>query len=317
VAVETRGERGSGPDLWKRDSRSRKVRERVVKVVLTACAYLSILTTFGIVIILFGEAATFFQDVSILRFLTETEWTAGFAATPQDGEFGIIVLAWATIYSTIIACAVALPVGLGAAIYLSEYASTGMRRWLKPALEILAGVPTIVYGFFALTFVTPFLQSTLFEGIQIYNILSAGLVMGVMIIPTVASVSEDAIYAVPSGLREGAYALGATKREVATKVVVPAATSGIVASFVLGISRAVGETMIVAVAAGALAQLTVNPLESMQTMTAYIVQVTAGESPRGSLEYETIFAVGASLFLMTLVLNMVAYWFVRKFREVY
>ncbi|MGI8859900.1 MAG: phosphate ABC transporter permease subunit PstC [Rubrobacteraceae bacterium] len=316
MTVETRQGQGSGQNLW-RESRARNVRERLVRVVLRACAYVSILTTFGIVFVLFGEAFTFFQDVSIVRFLTETQWTAGFATTPEDGEFGIIVLAWATIFSTIIACVVALPIGLGAAIYLSEYASAGLRRWLKPALEILAGVPTIVYGFFALTFVTPFLQGTILPSIQIYNILSASLVMGVMIIPTVASVSEDAIYAVPRGLREGAYALGATKREVATKVVVPAAISGIVASFVLGISRAVGETMIMAVAAGALAQLTVNPLESMQTMTAYIVQVTSGESPRGSLEYETIFAVGATLFVMTLLLNTIAYWFVRRFREVY
>ncbi len=293
----------------------RNVKERVVSVVLRICAYISILTTFGIVFILFGEALGFFREVSIVEFLTSTQWTAGFGG--DQAEYGIMVLAWATIYSTIIACAVALPVGLGAAIFLSEYASTRLRRWLKPALEVLAGVPTIVYGFFALTFITPLLQSTLFPSIGIFNILAAGLVMGVMIIPTVASVSEDALYAVPASLREGAYALGATKRETATKVVVPAAVSGIVASFVLGISRAVGETMIVAVAGGLTAQLTLNPLQPMQTMTAYIVQVTGGETARGTIDYQTIFVVGSTLFLMTLALNVVAFVFVRRVREAY
>lgn len=293
----------------------RNVKERVVSVVLRICAYISILTTFGIVFILFGEALGFFREVSIVEFLTSTQWTAGFGG--DQAEYGIMVLAWATIYSTIIACAVALPVGLGAAIFLSEYASTRLRRWLKPALEVLAGVPTIVYGFFALTFITPLLQSTLFPSIGIFNILAAGLVMGVMIIPTVASVSEDALYAVPGSLREGAYALGATKRETATKVVVPAAVSGIVASFVLGISRAVGETMIVAVAGGLTAQLTLNPLQPMQTMTAYIVQVTGGETARGTIDYQTIFVVGSTLFLMTLALNVVAFVFVRRVREAY
>jgi phosphate transport system permease protein len=293
----------------------RNVKERVVSVVLRICAYISILTTFGIVFILFGEALGFFREVSIVEFLTSTQWTAGFGG--DQAEYGIMVLAWATIYSTIIACAVALPVGLGAAIFLSEYASTRLRRWLKPALEVLAGVPTIVYGFFALTFITPLLQSTLFPSIGIFNILAAGLVMGVMIIPTVASVSEDALYAVPASLREGAYALGATKRETATNVVVPAAVSGIVASFVLGISRAVGETMIVAVAGGLTAQLTLNPLQPMQTMTAYIVQVTGGETARGTIDYQTIFVVGSTLFLMTLALNVVAFVFVRRVREAY
>lgn len=293
----------------------RNVKERVVSVVLRICAYISILTTFGIVFILFGEALGFFREVSIVEFLTSTQWTAGFGG--DQAEYGIMVLAWATIYSTIIACAVALPVGLGAAIFLSEYASTRLRRWLKPALEVLAGVPTIVYGFFALTFITPLLQSTLFPSIGIFNILAAGLVMGVMIIPTVASVSEDALYAVPGSLREGAYALGATKRETATKVVVPAAVSGIVASFVLGISRAVGETMIVAVAGGLTAQLTLNPLQPMLTMTAYIVQVTGGETARGTIDYQTIFVVGSTLFLMTLALNVVAFVFVRRVREAY
>jgi phosphate transport system permease protein len=228
-----------------------------------------------------------------------------------------VVLAAGTLLTTLIAIAVALPVGLLAAIYLSEYASPRLRRRLKPALEILAGVPTIVYGYFALTFVTPLLRETIFPSMSIFNALSAGLVMGVMIIPTIASVSEDAIYVVPKSLREGAYALGATRRETATRIVVPAALSGIVAATILGISRAVGETMIVAVAAGNLAQLTANPLQPVQTMTAFIVQVASGDTPTGSLTYNTIFAVGSTLFVMTLILNIVSYMFVRRFREAY
>ena len=285
MVVKTRQDPRPGSELWKRESRARNVRERAVRIVLTVCAYISVLTTFGIIFVLFEEAARFFSEVSPVRFLTETQWTAGFSDDPSQAQYGIMVLAWATFLSTAIACAVALPLGLGAAIYL-------------------------------LTFVTPVLQATIFPNIGIFNIFAAGLVMGIMIIPTVASVSEDAIYAVPSGLREGGYALGATKREVATKIVVPAAISGIVASFVLGISRAVGETMIVAVAGGLTPQIA-GPLQPMQTMTAYIVQVTGGETPRGTIQYETIFAVGLTLFLMTLVLNMIAYWFVRRYREVY
>lgn len=310
MAVEAR--RDGRSEVWRRESRARHFREWAIKVVLAACAFASVLTTFGIVFVLIFETINFFSEVSIIEFLTSTRWSASFA----NGEFGIMVLVYGTLLITLIAIAVALPVGLLAAIFLSEYASTRLRRWLKPALEVLAGVPTIVYGYFALTFVTPFLQETLFPNLQIFNALSAGLVMGIMIIPTVASVSEDAIYAVPRSLREGAYALGATKREVATKVVVPAALSGIVASFVLGISRAVGETMIVAIAAGQLAQFG-GPFESVQTMTAYIVQVASGDTARGTLTYSTIFAVGTTLFLMTLILNIVSYWFVRRYRETY
>jgi len=278
------------------------------------CAYASVLTTFGIVFVLIFETIGFFRapEVSIVQFLTSTKWSASFA----NGEFGIMVLVYGTLLTTVIAIAVALPVGLLAAIFLSEYASVGLRRWLKPALEVLAGVPTIVYGFFALTFMTPLLKATILPDLQIFNALSAGLIMGVMIIPTIASVSEDALYAVPRSLREGAYALGATKRETATKVVVPAALSGIVASLVLGISRAVGETMIVAVAAGNLAQFA-GPLQSVQTMTAYIVQVAGGDTARGTLTYQTIFAVGSTLFVLTLILNIIAYLFVRRFRETY
>jgi phosphate transport system permease protein len=299
--------------MWQRDSRARHLRERAVKVVLAACAYVSVLTTFGIVFVLLFETINFFREVSIVEFFTSTTWSAAFA----NPQFGILVLASGTLLTTLIAIAVALPVGLLAAMFLSEYASQGLRRWLKPALEILAGVPTIVYGYFALTFVTPLLRETVFPNMTIFNALSAGLVMGVMIIPTIASVSEDAIHAVPRSLREGAYALGATRRETATRIVLPAALSGIVAATILGISRAVGETMIVAVAAGNLAQLTANPLESVQTMTAFIVQVASGDTPTGSLTYNTIFAVGSTLFVMTLILNIVSYVFVRRFREAY
>ena len=299
--------------MWQRESRARHFRERAIKLVLAACAYVSVLTTFGLVFVLLFETINFFREVSIVEFFTSTTWSAAFA----NPQFGIIVLASGTLLTTLIAIAVALPVGLLAAMFLSEYASQGLRRWLKPALEILAGVPTIVYGYFALTFVTPLLRETIFPTMTIFNALSAGLVMGVMIIPTIASVSEDAIHAVPRSLREGAYALGATRRETATRIVLPAALSGIVAATILGISRAVGETMIVAVAAGNLAQLATNPLESVQTMTAFIVQVASGDTPTGSLTYNTIFAVGSTLFVMTLILNIVSYVFVRRFREAY
>jgi phosphate transport system permease protein len=313
VAVNTEQSGSSGEGMWQRESWARHFRERAIKLVLAACAYVSVLTTFGIVFVLLFETINFFREVSIVEFFTSTTWSAAFA----NPQFGILVLASGTLLTTLIAIAVALPVGLLAAIFLSEYASPGLRRWLKPALEILAGVPTIVYGYFALTFVTPLLRETIFPNMTIFNALSAGLVMGVMIIPTIASMSEDAIHAVPRSLREGAYALGATQRETATRIVLPAALSGIVAATILGISRAVGETMIVAVAAGNLAQLATNPLESVQTMTAFIVQVASGDTPTGSLTYNTIFAVGSTLFVMTLILNIVSYVFVRRFREAY
>ena len=299
---------------WRRNSRARHLRERAVKVALAACAYLSVLTTFGIVAVLLFETLDFFKEVSLLKFLTGTEWSASFQG---QAEYGILPLVCGTLLTTAIAILVALPLGLSAAIYLSEYASARLRRWLKPALEVLAGVPTVVYGYFALTLVTPFLKDTILPSLSVFNALSAGLVMGVMIIPTVASVSEDSIYAVPRTLREGAYALGATRREVATRIVVPAALSGIVAAFILGVSRAIGETMIVAIAAGAQPVLTLNPLSSVQTMTAYIVQVASGDTPRGTTTYQTIFAVGSTLFVMTLLLNIVSYWFVRHYREKY
>jgi len=310
VAIGAEGTR-SGPDVWRRNSRTREAKESVIKALLTACAYLSIFTTVGIVVVLFEETVRFFLDVSILEFLTSTRWA------PPQGDFGVLPLVYGTLMATIIAIAVALPVGLLTAIYLSEYAPTQLRRWLKPALEILAGVPTVVYGYFALTFITPLLRESVFPGIGSFNALSAGLIMGVMIIPTVASVSEDAIYAVPLSLREGAYALGATRRETATRIVIPAALSGIVAAVILGISRAIGETMIVTIAMGAQANFGGSPLQGMQAMTAYIVQVVGGETPRGSITFESIFAVGAMLFLMTLTLNLVSYWFVQRYREIY
>ncbi|PMB15679.1 phosphate ABC transporter permease subunit PstC, partial [Fischerella thermalis CCMEE 5319] len=245
-------------------------------------------------------------------FLTETQWTPLFA----NQQFGIMVLLSATLLTSAIAIAVALPVGLLIAVCLSEYAPAGLRKWLKPALEILAGVPTVVFGYFALLTVTPFLQ-TFIPGLQGFNALSAGIVLGISIIPLVASLSEDAIYAVPQSLRNGSYALGATKRETIVSVVLPAALSGIVASFILSISRAIGETMIVTIAAGQNPRLGFNPLVPVQTMTAYIVQVSQGDTPAGSLAYNTIFAVGMTLFILTLALNIFSYWFVRRFREKY
>jgi phosphate transport system permease protein len=310
--LEIRTERTrSGAEAWERNSRAREARERVIKFLLAACAYLSIFTTFGIVVVLFEETSRFFLEVSPVEFLTSTQWA------PLQSEFGVLPLVYGTLMATVIAIGVALPVGLLTAIYLSEYAPRRLRRWLKPALETLAGVPTVVYGYFALTFITPYFRDSLFPSIESFNAISAGLIMGVMIIPTVASVSEDAIYAVPLSLREGAYALGATRRETATKVVVPAALSGIVAAVILGISRVIWETMIVTIAMGAQANWLGSPIDGMQAMTAYIVQVVGGETPRGSITYESIFAVGSALFLMTLALNLASYWFVRRYREIY
>ena len=290
--------------------------EKLLELFFLVCAMLSIFTTAGIIGVLIFETWSFFREVSLWNFLTDTQWTPLFAKQ----EFGIFVLISATILTTAIALIVAMPAGLLAAIYLSEYASEKARKAIKPALEVLAGVPTVVYGYFALLFVTPFLQSALEPlGIRLsgFNALSAGLVMGVMIIPTVASLSEDAIYAVPRSLREGAYAMGATRREVITGVVLPAALSGIVAAFILAVSRAIGETMIVAIAAGQNPRLTLDPTVPVQTMTSFIVQVSLGDTPNGSLAFRTIFAVGMTLFLMTLGLNVVSHYIVKRYREVY
>ena len=290
----------------------RRIGEDLVKGALFVCALISVATTVGIVIALFVPAFEFFQEVSISDFLTGKTWAPLF----EPASFGVLPLVAGTLLVTGIASLVAMPLGLGTAIYLSEYASPRTRGILKPALETLAGIPTIVFGYFALTFMTPLLRDI---GIQvdIFNTLSAALVMGVMLLPTVASLSEDAMGAVPRDLRDGAYALGSTKMQVATRVVVPAAVSGIVASFVLAISRAIGETMIVLIAMGQQPNLTFDPREAAETMTAFIAATGAGDVPTGSIEYKTIFAVGALLFVLTLVMNVFAIRLVRKYREVY
>ena len=290
----------------------RRIGEDVVKGVLAVCALISVATTVGIVVALFAPAFEFFQEISIVDFLTGKDWAPLF----EPARFGVLPLVGGTMLVTLIASAVAMPFGLGAAIYLSEYASPRTRGILKPAFEVLAGIPTIVFGYFALTFVTPLLRDLGIE-VDIFNTLSAGLVMGVMLLPTVASLSEDAMGAVPRDLRDGAYALGSTKVQTATRVVVPAAVSGIVASFVLAISRAVGETMIVLIAMGQQPTLTFDPRAAAETMTAFIAATGAGDVPTGSIEYKTIFAVGALLFVITLVMNVFAIRLVRKYREVY
>jgi phosphate transport system permease protein len=286
--------------------------ERLIEILLFVCALLSVGTTAGIIGVLAFETAAFFREVPVLDFLTGTEWTPLFSTK----RFGVLPLVLGTLLVSAIAMAVAVPTGLLSAIYLSEYAPDRVRRVVKPVLEILAGVPTVVYGFFALTFVTPLLQQVV-PGLSGFNALSPGLVMGLMILPLVSSLAEDAMRAVPRGLREAAYALGATRMQTAVQVVVPAAFSGITAAFILAASRAIGETMIVAIAAGQQPRLTVNPLVPLETMTAYIVQVSLGDTPQGTLEYRTIFAVGMLLFLMTLVLNLVSGWLRAKFREEY
>ncbi|MGH8866774.1 MAG: phosphate ABC transporter permease subunit PstC [Actinomycetes bacterium] len=289
--------------------------ERVIQALLFVAAGLSVATTIGIVVALIPPTIEFFGEVSVGEFLTGTEWSPLFA----DPKFGVLPLVGGTIMTTLVAIAVAIPLGLGSAIYLSEYANDRTRRTLKPILEVLAGIPTVVYGFFALSAVTPFLQAIwpVGQGPQVFNALTGGLVMGIMIIPTVASLSEDAMGAVPSGLREGGYALGSSRMQVAVRVVVPAALSGIVAAFVLGISRAIGETMIVAIAAGQQPNLSWNPLEGMQTMTGFIASAAIGDLSSGSTGYKTIFAVGTLLFVMTLVMNLISIRLVRRFREVY
>jgi len=286
--------------------------EGVLQVLMFLCGSLSVLTTLGIVAVLIFETVEFFREVSLLEFLTDPQWTPLF----DDKHFGILPLFSGTILTSAIAILVAMPVGLLSAIYLSEYASTRFRQVVKPILEVLAGIPTVVYGYFALLFVTPLLQ-VFIPSLSGFNALSPGIVMGVMIIPMVSSLSEDAMYAVPQSLREAAYALGSSKLQVALRVVVPAAFSGIAASFLLAISRAIGETMIVAIASGQQPRLTLNPLVPIETMTAYIVQVSLGDTPTGTIEYKTIFAVGMMLFVSTLVLNLLSLWLRERFREKY
>lgn len=290
----------------------RRLRERAIGGLLLAAGAISVLTTAGIVIVLLVESAGFFRRVSIVEFLTGTQWTPLF----QPQHFGVLPLVAGSFLVAGIASVVALPLGLGAAIYLNEYAPQRARSILKPTLEILAGVPSVVYGYFALTFMTPLLQH-LVPGLSMFNALSAGIVVGIMILPLVASLSEDAMRAVPGALREGSYALGATRWETAVRVVTPAALSGIVASFILAISRAVGETMAVVLAAGMTPRLTLDPRESIETMTAYIVQVSLGDTQFGSIEYQSIFAVGLALFAVTLVMNIFGRWFLKRFRQVY
>ncbi|MGF1459050.1 MAG: phosphate ABC transporter permease subunit PstC [Leptolyngbyaceae cyanobacterium] len=330
--------------LWQANYSRAKLVENCIKTVCAVFAIISILTTAGIIGTLIFETIEFFKIVPFWRFITDTRWTPLFSSK----QFGIFVLISATLLTSSIAILVAIPLGLMSAIFLSEFASPGVRKIFKPLLEILAGIPSVVFGYFALLTVTPVLQ-TLFDfvrtPIQIpagldflpftnyyepdyflelpfpylegFNALSAGLVLGISITPLVASLSEDAIYSVPQSLRNGAYALGATKRETITAVVIPAALSGIVASVILAISRAVGETMIVTLAAGQNPNLGFNPFVPVMTMTAYIVQVSLGDTAVGTLPYKTIFAVGMTLFLMTLILNLFSFWFVRRFRERY
>ena len=287
-------------------------KERAIKYALGACALVSVLTTLGIAAVLVLESIPFFQTVALAEFFGDTRWTPQFA----NKHFGIWALLSGTVLVTVISAVVALPIGLASAIFISEYASPWVRTVLKPGLELLAGVPTVVYGYFALTFVTPLLQ-TFIPGLGVYNALSAGIVVGIMIIPMVASLSEDALQAVPDSLEQAAYALGATKFESVLRVNVPAAFSGIMASFILGISRAIGETMIVTLAAGATAKTTLNPLQSIQTMTAFIVQVSKGDTPQGTIVYQSIFAVGLVLFLITLAMNIIANRITLHYQERY
>ncbi|MBA13790.1 MAG: phosphate ABC transporter permease subunit PstC [Chloroflexi bacterium] len=293
-------------------SRGSSLEGSIVKYIFLACASLSILTTLAILLTLSYQAYEFFKEISIIEFLTGTRWTP----ILKPRSYGVIPLVSGTLLVTVIAAMVAIPIGLSTAIFLSEYAPDWLRRIIKPILEVLAGIPTVVYGYFALTFVTPLLQVFL-PDLIIFNALSAGIVMGVMIIPMVSSLSEDAMISVPRSLREGAYALGATRYEVSLRIVVPAALSGIIAAFIIAISRAIGETMLVTIAAGATPKMTFDPTESIQTMTAYIVQLALGESPVGSLEYNTIFAVALVLFALTLLMNLLGFWIVTRFREEY
>jgi phosphate transport system permease protein len=286
--------------------------EDVIKGVLALCALISVATTLGIVVALFEPAIEFFRDVSVVDFLTGTDWAPLF----EPASFGVLPLVTGTLLVTFVAVLVCAPFGLGAAIYMSEYAPARARQILKPTLEVLAGIPTVVYGYFALTFVAPRLKEIgVIDGS--FSALSAALVMGVMLIPTVASISEDAMSAVPRDLRDGAYALGSTRMQVATRIVVPAAISGIIASFVLAISRAVGETMIVLIAAGGQPTLTFDPAEAVQTMTAFIGATGQGDIATDTVAYKTIFAVGATLFVITFLINLVSIRLVRRFREVY
>lgn len=302
-----------------------RTKEWAIKGVLLGCASLSLVTTLMILYMFITEAVigvggntAFFQEVSLIDFLTDTQWSPQFS----EKHFGILPLLCGTVVIAGIGGLIGLPIGLAAAIYLSEYAKPKLRRVIKPLLEILAGIPSVVYGYFALVFVTPYVLRPIFQSllgidVDIFNAMSAGIVVGVMIIPTVCSLSEDALRSVPRGLREAGYALGSTKFDVSLKVVVPAALSGIVASFLLAISRAIGETMAVCIAAGQMPRLSLNPFRSMETMTAFMVGVSLGDTPAGTIEYKSLYGVGFSLFVITLAMNILAQWVMKRFREVY
>lgn len=313
------------PNLLLRRFSPIRAKELVIRFFLFLCALLSVATTVGILFVLVTEAVVavgsntaFFQEVSVREFFTETRWTPQFT----EQHFGVLPLLCGTFLIAGIAALIALPVGLASAIYLSEYASPRTRDFIKPTLEILAGIPTIVYGYFALVFVTPYLLRPIFQDwlgfdVDVFNAASAGIVVGIMILPMVSSLSEDALRAVPRGLREAGYALGSTKFDVSVKVVLPAASSGIVASFLLAASRAVGETMAVTIAAGMTPALTLNPFRSVQTMTSYIVNVSLGDTPAGSIAYQSLYAIALTLFCITLAMNVLSQFVLRRFREVY
>lgn len=290
----------------------KKHTEKFIEVGLALSGLVTVLTTVGIVWVLLSESWGFFREVSLVSFLTDVEWTPLFT----NKHYGILPLLSGTILTTLVALITALPFGITIAVYLSEYAPKNFRKSVKPALETLAAVPTVVYGFFALTVVTPFLQSFI-PGLSTFNALSAGIVMGIMIIPLISSLSEDALRAVPKSLREASYGMGATNFQTAFKVVVPAASSGILVSIILGISRAIGETMVVAIAAGQQPTLTFDPRDAVETITAYIVQVSLGDVQHGTLEYKTIFAAGISLFVFTFLLNNISYQLKKKYQEQY
>ena len=289
-----------------------RTKEKIIEGIMMACSFVTVLTTVGIILVLSIDTFKFFSEVSIIDFFTDSQWTPLFA----EKHFGIMPLLAGTLLTTAIAISLAVPLGLTIAIYLNEYASEKFTSIVKPVLEILAAIPTVVYGFFALQFVTPLLQSFI-PGLRGFNALSPGLVMGVMIIPYITSLSEDALRAVPKSLREASYGMGATKFQTAFKVMIPAASSGIIISIILAVSRALGETMIVAIAAGQEPNLTFNPLESVETITTYIVQVSMGDVPQDSLEYRTIFAAGMTLFLFTFILNNISFWMRKKFENKY
>lgn len=290
----------------------RKIKENFIESILFLSAFLSVVITISIVAILAYESSGFFREVSLREFFTERQWTPLFS----EPKFGIMPLVMGTVLTTSIALLVALPLGLLVAVYLSEFASHRLREFIKPTLELLAAVPTVVYGYFALLFLTPFLQR-LMPDLSGFNALSPGIIMGIMIIPYVSSVSEDAMRAVPMHIREGSFAMGATKFQTSFRVIIPSAFSGIAAAFIIGISRAIGETMVVAIAAGGQPNFTANPLEPVQTLTAYIVQVCLGDVPHGTLSYQTIFAAGITLFFMTLGFNIIGYFLRKRIREVY